>query len=833
MAQADTAGGCGCAGVSGVGSGGGNCAAVTRDRLCALTPTQPLRALGGSTAGRTPPQVTQRSPKQLRSTGAADLFSGASGTVLAKRDAAKAAGGSAALAARGISGDSGIVPVNTDWDCSSPAIGQRPARLRSASPPSLADEANLARCLRERDDEIIRLREQVRRGVAWGPKWSPTSEVDPSKRHLYEENAKLKQSISQLQDRLKMQSEGCNSGPSKSAESTARPQVVASSGLSPEEWSTLPTPTSLVMPVERDKASTCKAAWSPPSSATGTGGTPDDLCALREELGRCVPQFRENFMNVSHRSPRSSLTLRMFEIQRQLQERMDEVQEAQSVAAEAQCAAREAQAKEETLREQVARLEARCAVLEERSEHSCEQHMRRPAREEPRQFSEPSVVACRDALAAQDHLRSQRSHREPLTGESRSRVQADEAVQRHRSSPQHRDREAVQRYRSSPQHRDREAEQQRRIDQLEAQVSAQNAEMAKWSQVFLQFEEGLASGKSSIVLGGESKVALGSKNMERCQSLESIPSRTSLGSTDVVLPVAVRCSGATSSASTHATSSNGGIPQVGAIVLPIRETPATLQGGSAGGPGTTSNSAVSHSSCSSSYATSSDESSTGSSSAAAGTNRPCWSGRSSSPAMRPIGESPLPKIHGVGWYFRVRVDSAAGWAGGLSFGIGVSLASCKAQQRPHNCRKGGHRSWAAGYWGSMAAGRRARTIAEGLERLCEWKPQEDLQQGDEVAFLVTLEGECALFVNDEECCRFADPLVPVATVPEVHLTALIDFSSTAASATFLKDAPLPPSVLPARPLQSPPAERTLQHMSLSWAGSPWVQGKVLRPATSA
>jgi hypothetical protein len=118
----------------------------------------------------------------------------------------------------------------------------------------------------------------------------------------------------------------------------------------------------------------------------------------------------------------------------------------------------------------------------------------------------------------------------------------------------------------------------------------------------------------------------------------------------------------------------------------------------------------------------------------------------------------------------------------------------------------------------MAAGRRARTIAEGLERLCEWKPQEDLQQGDEVAFLVTLEGECVLFINDEECCRFADPLVPVTTLPEVHLTALIDFSSTAASATFLTGAPLPPSVLPARPQQSPPVERMLQLMSPPCAG---------------
>jgi hypothetical protein len=206
--------------------------------------------------------------------------------------------------------------------------------------------------------------------------------------------------------------------------------------------------------------------------------------------------------------------------------------------------------------------------------------------------------------------------------------------------------------------------------------------------------------------------------------------------------------------------------------------------------------------------------------------------------MRPVGDSPLPKIPGVGWYFRMRVDSAAGWAGGLSFGIGVSLASCKARQRCHTCRKGCHRSWAVGYWGSMAAGRRARTIAEGLERLCEWRPQEDLQQGDEVAFLVTLEGECVLFINDEECCRFADPLVPVATLPEVHLTALIDFSSVAASATFLTGAPLPPSVLPARPPQSPPLERTLQLMSPPCAGgdgscSPWIQGKVLRPATSA
>lgn len=196
----------------------------------------------------------------------------------------------------------------------------------------------------------------------------------------------------------------------------------------------------------------------------------------------------------------------------------------------------------------------------------------------------------------------------------------------------------------------------------------------------------------------------------------------------------------------------------------------------------------------SSYTDSSDdESSTGSSSAS-----------ESPPRKRPVaslcavfGDGPLKKIPGVGWYFRLRIDSVCvGWVGG--FAIGVTMThplslSClpdRAARVP--------RSWIAGYWG--------RTFANGQERFCSWRPQ-TLRLGDEVAFFVGLEGECIVFVNNEETCRFADPPVPVRAAgnaaggvaggaPGVELTPLLDLSATAASITFLNGAPPPPSVCP-------------------------------------
>lgn len=148
-----------------------------------------------------------------------------------------------------------------------------------------------------------------------------------------------------------------------------------------------------------------------------------------------------------------------------------------------------------------------------------------------------------------------------------------------------------------------------------------------------------------------------------------------------------------------------------------------------------------------------------------------------------FGDAPLVKMPGVGWYFRLRINSTnTGWVGG--FGIGVTLSSHHALSTLPDRAARVPRSWLAGYWG--------RTFCDGHELPSIWKPQ-SLRPMDEVGFLVNLEGECSVFVNDEERCRFANPSVPVKTAAEPELYALIDVSAAATSVTFLNGAPPPPS----------------------------------------
>lgn len=148
-----------------------------------------------------------------------------------------------------------------------------------------------------------------------------------------------------------------------------------------------------------------------------------------------------------------------------------------------------------------------------------------------------------------------------------------------------------------------------------------------------------------------------------------------------------------------------------------------------------------------------------------------------------FGDAPLVKMAGVGWYFRLRINSTnTGWVGG--FGIGVTLSSHHALSTLPDRAARVPRSWLAGYWG--------RTFSDGHELPSNWKPQ-SLRPMDEVGFLVNLEGECSVFVNDEERCRFANPSVPVKTAAEPELYALIDVSAAATSVTFLNGAPPPPS----------------------------------------
>lgn len=182
----------------------------------------------------------------------------------------------------------------------------------------------------------------------------------------------------------------------------------------------------------------------------------------------------------------------------------------------------------------------------------------------------------------------------------------------------------------------------------------------------------------------------------------------------------------------------------------------------------------------------------GSSSAATATHK-----RSHAQLCAVFGDAPLQKIVDVGWYFRLRILSVnTGWVGG--FGIGITLSTPSALATlPERASRVQH-SWLAGYWG--------RTYSNGVERLIEWKPQ-DLCQNDEVGFLVTTEGECVVYINDVERCRFGDPPVPVkpSLCPdgEPELTALIDVTpTTAACVEFLNDAQPPASASAGTPQPS-------------------------------
>lgn len=151
-----------------------------------------------------------------------------------------------------------------------------------------------------------------------------------------------------------------------------------------------------------------------------------------------------------------------------------------------------------------------------------------------------------------------------------------------------------------------------------------------------------------------------------------------------------------------------------------------------------------------------------------------------------FGDEPLQLIPSVGWYYRLRVNTTStGWVGG--FGIGVTLTSpgCLDVLPERAARV--PLSWLAGYWG--------RTFSNGQERPSMWKPQ-SLKEGDEVGFLVDVQGECSVFVNDEERCRFSEPGVPVHNLSELEITPLIDVASAVVSVTFLIGAPPPPAALP-------------------------------------
>lgn len=187
------------------------------------------------------------------------------------------------------------------------------------------------------------------------------------------------------------------------------------------------------------------------------------------------------------------------------------------------------------------------------------------------------------------------------------------------------------------------------------------------------------------------------------------------------------------------------------------------------------------SSCSSSSRSSSCSSSGCSSNASSSAETVVRSRRPQSTLCAVFGDAPLARVAGVGWHYRLRVNSvSSGWVGG--FGIGVTLSTPSTLEKLPDRALCVPRSWLAGYWG--------RTFADGQERLSCWQPQ-TLRPGDEVDFLVDCDGECFVFVNGKQCCQFNHVLVPTKSGMMVQLTPLIDISTCPMSVTFLHGAPPP------------------------------------------
>jgi len=242
----------------------------------------------------------------------------------------------------------------------------------------LQETEDVLQSLRERDDEIIRLREQVRRDAAWKPKESTAPDVctgSSGRRFLYEENSRLKESISQLQAKLSVQTQAAVPG-------LVGMPTDGTHDLSPHK-----------APVENGAAVVVTVT--------------EESCftAICKELGRCWPQFHEEGCAIVRPSAGlwNSLTPR-----RLLQALQGQSQQEQLIAV-------------------VAGLENRCTRLEQRLD-AC-------AAEQHKQLANHLAVACREREELEDELRSERQlwrlEREALFANRRHRDLAQkEAVQR-------------------------------------------------------------------------------------------------------------------------------------------------------------------------------------------------------------------------------------------------------------------------------------------------------------------------------------------------------------------------------------------------------------------
>jgi len=712
---------------------------------------------------------------------------------------------------------------------STPTVQEPQSRPRSPSPPAIQGEntfndvqAVYARSLRERDDEIVRLKEQVRI-VSLTPKLSPSSgDATAGRRRLFEENIKLKRDVAQLQDALKGQPEQtCDEPTVRAACANSRPlgggaaDRVADGEANPCGEDTTPPLEDSVAVISDGSCATCMTAVEPQ---------------------RGFPS----------RSPRSSWTARVMQLQRQLKEKEDD-----------------AKCMEESLCAKIHRLEARLEQLQmQREQHQQvflgeEEHpvpveeisgrdadltcrvetdvgmdgqddrpvtvIRRALcghQEKPKHCVDHPLAARRERQRLEEEVRRMefeasqlweklrhereqwRQEREGMLADQRRRERAEEGLRRQLASVQDRldmvqlgetEREQERRQlrsqvqqlseKSKAESDEREAEFVRKNEELEQQARSQDLEIVRLRREVQQLENERAQ---------HTRLAARHRHQSpppRVPSAaEERPSLARRGGSSV----AGRGGGRSTCGVAFGLARRGGAPSCtggrGALSL-VGSAPGVSQANTAchaGGAGSTglapsvgegrSGSAV-RSASSSTFTSSSDESSTGSSSAATPRRK------RNSQLCAVFGDSPLQLVPGVGWYFLLRINSTKhGWVGG--FGIGVTLSKPSALECLPDRAKCVPQSWLAGYWG--------RTFSNGHERLSDWKPQA-LRAGDEVGFLVTLDGVCHVCINSEERCRFSDPPVPVvgkAGMADLELTPLIDVSVAAASVTFLDDSPM-------------------------------------------
>lgn len=657
--------------------------------------------------------------------------------------------------------------------CSPRAPDLRVGEVPRRGPEKVLGEETFARALREKDDEIVRLREQVRRGTAWAPKWSPG--------RMSEENTKLRREVAQLQELLQNARPHSATGPPGSEETTARPSGPSAgdssmrNGVSSGAGSEAPTAQGAAVV----SGACCEAA-------------PSEGKPFWQETGRSA--LAEGGVSPARGSPRSALTARIMELQRELREREED-----------------AQYVEENLRAQVARLEGRCEQLEQQQHRAAlaeelaaiEQDLSlvctgpgnggTPLHENFKRIVERINLLTRDRQQLEEELKAAESRagqqcnqfryereewrreRETLLADHRRRDKTESDLRRQMAAVQERldsmQLDATERARerhdfqtrlqeitekSRAEREKHEAQHLGRSKQLEEQVAQQAQEVSRLHYEVQRLEGERAEACSRLA---RLQQQLAQQKLVPAAAAERAVERQHSGKGRGRGGRGLAAGGRRGAAA----ATNGHSDHV------VISTCSDVAG------------VLSHAASASSLC-SSDASSTGSSSVEATTRKRACSVNLSAV----FGDAPLAQLPGVGWYFRLRIDSvSSGWVGG--FGIGVTLSSPVALfSLPDRAARVPH-AWLAGYWG--------RTFSNGHECASGWQPQ-SLRPGDEVGFLVDLAGECAVFVNDEERCRFADPPVPVGSLPNLELRALIDVAATATTVTFLNGAPPPPSVCP-------------------------------------